>query len=52
MLTYDQYPDRLVWQFEARSKEGLTRMILVAGDRAYEQVDLTGMIGGPDGDED
>lgn len=47
ILTYDQFPDRLAWMVVARQKNGSTRRIIVAGDNAYEQVDLNGSIGGP-----
>ncbi len=46
VLTYDQVPDRLAWRVEARSPDGTTRRIMVAGGTAYEPKDLTDTIGG------
>jgi hypothetical protein len=47
VLTYDQYPDRLAWRVMARSKDGATREIMVAGNTAYEPVRSGDVIGGP-----
>ena len=37
-LTYDQNPDRLAWVVNVRAPSGATRVILVAGEYAYEKV--------------
>lgn len=37
-LTYDQNPDRLAWAVNVRAPSGATRVILVAGEYAYQKV--------------
>lgn len=44
-LTYDQVPDRVGWRVEATAPNGSQRVIFVAGEVAYEPVDLSGSIG-------